>query len=194
MEVVRVASLSATFEGECTYYAHCHACVSFDGPATDSRIPDSESGHLTTMRSLQSPLVTSTTDTVSCPPGPSTSTMPQVSSTTPSSATLETIFRAALETYKKQTKRDIASHPLTTQLQSCDTPDAIIAVLRAQVQSFDQSQSADEKWTIWLVPTVHVLYAYSATLGISEGPVNCGDSKPLEINPLTCGDYRYSHI
>jgi hypothetical protein len=98
--------------------------------------------------------------------------MPEVSSTTPSSATLETIFRAALETYKKQTKRDIASHPLTAQLQSCDTPDAIIAVLRAQAQSFDQSQSADEKRTNWLVPTAHVLFAYSATLGSGEGLVN----------------------
>ncbi|KAH9011780.1 hypothetical protein EDB84DRAFT_1569541 [Lactarius hengduanensis] len=52
-----------------------------------------------------------------------------------------------------------------TQLQSCDSPSAILAILRAQVQAFDQSQSADERLTRWLDPTVNVLYAFSATLG-----------------------------
>lgn len=153
-------------------YVHCHSCVYPDSTATDSRIADSESGHVTTMRSLQSPLTTSTTDTVSCPPGPSTSTMPQVPSTAPSSALLETIFGDALKSYQKKTKLDIASHPLASQISSCDTPSSVIAVLRTQVQPIDRSQIADEKWTKWLVPTVHVLYAYSATLGNGEGPVN----------------------
>ncbi|KAH8984876.1 hypothetical protein EDB86DRAFT_2810544 [Lactarius hatsudake] len=78
----------------------------------------------------------------------------------------EKIFGAALEAYRKQTKKDIASHPLATQLQSCDSPSAI---LRAQVQVFDQSQSADERLTKWLDPTVNVLYAFSATLGEGAG-------------------------
>ena len=163
-----VASLSATFEGERMYYVHCLSCLCFDNPATDS-----ESGRVTTIRPLQSPLTTSTTNTVSCPPGPSTSTMPQVPSTAPSSTSLETIFGAALKSYNKKTKRDISSHPLATQIRSCDTPGSVIAVLRAQVQPLDRSQSADEKWTKWLVPTIHVLYAYSTTLSNGEGPVNC---------------------
>ncbi|KAH9011776.1 hypothetical protein EDB84DRAFT_1424602 [Lactarius hengduanensis] len=79
------------------------------------------------------------------------------------------IFGAALEAYRKQTKKDIASHPLATQLQSCDSPSAILAILRAQVQAFDQSQSADERLTRWLDPTVNVLYAFSATLGEGAG-------------------------
>ncbi|KAH8984888.1 hypothetical protein EDB86DRAFT_2810520, partial [Lactarius hatsudake] len=80
-----------------------------------------------------------------------------------------TIFGAALEAHKKQTKKDVTFHPLATQLQSCDTPSAILAILRAQVQAFDQSQSADEKLTKWLDPTVNVLYAFSATLGEGVG-------------------------
>ncbi|KAH9177989.1 hypothetical protein EDB89DRAFT_2239711 [Lactarius sanguifluus] len=79
------------------------------------------------------------------------------------------IFGTALEVYRKQTKKDIASHPLATQLLSCDTPSAILAILRAQVQAFDQSQSADERLTKWLDPTVNVLYAFSATLGEGAG-------------------------
>ena len=168
--VVKVASLSANFGGECIYYVHCHCRIYSDSPPPDSRISDSESGRVMTMRYLQPPLITSTTDTVSYSPGPSTNTMPQAPSTVPSSAILETIFGPALKSYKKQTKCDIASHPLATQIHSCGTPGAIIAVLRTQAQALDQSQSADEKWTKWLVPTVHVLYAYSATLGNSEGP------------------------
>ncbi|KAH9037500.1 hypothetical protein EDB85DRAFT_608746 [Lactarius pseudohatsudake] len=103
------------------------------------------------------------------PPAPSTSTMSQVLSTATSSTDFGTIFGAALEAYKKQTKKDVTSHPLATQLQSCDSPSAILAILRAQVQAFDQSQSADEKLTKWLDPTVNVLYAFSATLGEGVG-------------------------
>ena len=85
----------------------------------------------------------------------------------------ETIFAAALKTYNKQTKKDIASHPLAVQLQSCDSPSTILAVLKAQVQAFDESQNADEKLTKWLDPTVNVLYSFSATLGNGVGLVRC---------------------
>ena len=98
--------------------------------------------------------------------------MSQVPPTSASSTNFETIFSAALKVYKKQTKKDIASHPLATQLKSCDSSSAILSILRAQVQTFDQSQSADEKWTKWLDPTVNVLYAFSATFGNGVGVVN----------------------
>ncbi|KAN0129857.1 hypothetical protein V8E53_012329 [Lactarius tabidus] len=97
----------------------------------------------------------------------------QVPSTSTPSTNFETIFAAALKAYKKQTKKDIAAHPLATELQSCDSSSAILAILRAQVQNFDQSQGADdsEKWTKWLDPTVNVLFAFSATLGNGVGVV-----------------------
>ncbi|KAH9015867.1 hypothetical protein EDB85DRAFT_787433 [Lactarius pseudohatsudake] len=95
--------------------------------------------------------------------------MSQVPSTSTSSTNFEAIFRAALEAYKNQTKRDIASHPLAAQLQSCDSPSTILAVLRTQVQTFDRSQTAGERWSKWLDPTVNVLYAFSVTLGNGAG-------------------------
>jgi hypothetical protein len=99
--------------------------------------------------------------------------MSQNSSTSTSSLNFETIFTAASKEYNRLTKKDIASHPLAVQLQSCDSPSAILAVLRAQAQAFDQAQSADEKLTKWLDPTVNVLYAFSATLGNGVGLVRC---------------------
>jgi hypothetical protein len=110
--------------------------------------------------------------------------MSQVPSTSTSSMSFETIFRAALNEYKKQTKTDIASHPLATQLQSCDSSSAIIAVLRTQVQTFDQG--SDERWTKWLDPTVNVLFAFSATLGNGVGMVIRAMLSPLEIYRLMC--------
>ncbi|KAH9047745.1 hypothetical protein EDB84DRAFT_1673404 [Lactarius hengduanensis] len=86
--------------------------------------------------------------------------MSHVPSTSTSSTNFETIFGAALEGYNKQTKKDIISHPLAIQLQSCDSPSAILAVLRAQAQAFDRSQIADEKLTKWLDPTVNVLHSH----------------------------------
>ena len=77
------------------------------------------------MRSLQSPLITSTTDTVLCPPRPSAGSMP---STASSSAPLETIFGTTLKSYEKQTKRDIASHPLAA-LSLLDIPLELIVLV-----------------------------------------------------------------
>ena len=97
----------------------------------------------------------------------------------------ETIFAASLKAYNRQTKKDIAAHPLATELQSCDSSSAIIAILRTQIESIDQSQGADdsEKWTKWLGPTVNVLFAFSTTLGNGVGVV----SQALDvIYNLTC--------
>jgi hypothetical protein len=103
----------------------------------------------------------------------SASTMSQVPPAATTSTNFETIFTAALQAYKKKTKKDIASHPLATQLQSCDSSSSVLAVLRSQVQTLDQSQSADEKWTKWLDPTVNVLSAFSVSLKDIAGPVSC---------------------
>ncbi|KAH8999623.1 hypothetical protein EDB86DRAFT_649749 [Lactarius hatsudake] len=90
---------------------------------------------------------------------------------TASSSNFDSIFRSAFKAYKKRTGHDITSHPLTAQLKTCDSPDAILTVLRAQVEEFDQSRRDDERLTKWLNPTVNVLYAFSATLGEGVGLV-----------------------
>jgi hypothetical protein len=91
------------------------------------------------------------------------------------------IFNAALETYKRKTKKDLASHPLLPTLQSCDSPAAILAVLREHIPVFSQSQNDDDRLTKWVAPTVNVLYAFSATIGGGVGLVNIGIFPPEEF-------------
>ncbi|KAN0139160.1 hypothetical protein V8E53_003049 [Lactarius tabidus] len=89
--------------------------------------------------------------------------MSQTSATVESSSRFQAIFQAALNSYQKQTKKDLLKHPLTSQLQSCDSTAAILAILQLRVQEFDKSHG-DERLTKWLGPTVNVLYAFSATI------------------------------
>ena len=99
-------------------------------------------------------------------------------STVPSASTSHSnfvsIFNAALETYKRKTKQDLASHPLLPTLQSCDSPEAILTTLREQIPAFSRSQNGDDRLTKWVAPTVNVLYSFSATLGGGVGLVNFG--------------------
>jgi hypothetical protein len=91
--------------------------------------------------------------------------------TAASSPNFQLIINNALDKYKKRTKHDLLEHPLAAQLQSCNSPSAILAVLQQQVQGLDQSRSSDERWSRWLDPTVNVLYALSATVGAGVGLV-----------------------
>ncbi|KAH9164382.1 hypothetical protein EDB89DRAFT_2078084 [Lactarius sanguifluus] len=93
--------------------------------------------------------------------------MSQTTSAAAASSRFQHIFNAALKSYQKQTKKDLIAHPLASQLQSCHSTSAILAVLQRQVQEFDQAHSGDERFTKWLIPTVNVLYAFSAA--VSEG-------------------------
>ena len=100
---------------------------------------------------------------MSTDPGPSAST---------SQSNFVSIFNAALETYKHKTEKDLSSHPLLPSFQSCDSPGAILIVLREQIPAFGKSQNGGDRLTKWVTPTVNVLYAFSATLGQGVGMVN----------------------
>src|SRR5882757_9269382 len=97
-------------------------------------------------------------------------------STPPSTSTSHSnfvpIFNAALKSYKRKTKKDLTEHPLLSSLQSCDSPEAVLTVLRDRIPAFDQSQNRDDGLTRWVNPTVNVLYTFSATVGQGVGLVN----------------------
>ena len=102
--------------------------------------------------------------------------LPQATmSSTPSPSTsrsnLDSIFNAALQAYKKKTGKDITSHPLASELQSCNSPDTVLAVLRTKIPSLDQSQGGEERFSKCLTPIINVLYAFNATLGDGVGLV-----------------------
>ena len=81
-----------------------------------------------------------------------------------SQSRFQDIFQAALKSYQKQTKKDLLAHPLTSQLQSCNSTAAILAILHDQVRQFEKNSASDERLTKWLGPTVNVLNAFSATV------------------------------
>ena len=90
--------------------------------------------------------------------------MSQTPATTSTSSSFQVIFQAALKSYRKQTKEDLLTHPLASQLQSCESTTAILAILQDQVREFDKSRGGDERLAKWLGPTVNVLNAFSATV------------------------------
>jgi hypothetical protein len=97
----------------------------------------------------------------------SITTMPQNPPAISSSVNYQLIFDNALEAYKKKTGKDLASDPLLARLKSCDSPHAVLALLRDQVPGSDQSgsSSTSDRLTKWLDPTVNVLYTFSSTIG-----------------------------
>ena len=84
--------------------------------------------------------------------------------TVSSSSSFELIINSALEKYTKRTKNDLITHPLAAQLQSCNSPNTILAILQQRVQELDQSRNSDERLSRWLDPTINVIYVLSSTI------------------------------
>jgi hypothetical protein len=101
-------------------------------------------------------------------PGPSSKPL----ATTVSSSNFNVIFENALKEYEKKTGHSLIAHPFATQLQECDSPEAILVILQDQVDQFTQSRSRDERLQRWLSPTINVLHAFTETLGEGIGLVN----------------------
>jgi hypothetical protein len=112
-----------------------------------------------------------------------------------SSSNFQLIINNALKAYEKRTNKDLLAHPLAFQLQACNSPAEIFAILQQQVQGLDQSQSSNDRWTRWLDPTVSVLYALSETLGegialVSLRSRTCPRSALIYLNISN----RHSHL
>ena len=95
--------------------------------------------------------------------------MHSIPSTFTSHPNFASIFDAALESYRRKTKKDLASHPLLPRLQSCDSPDAVLSVFREQISAFDKTEDG---FTKWVIPTMNVLHGFSEMLGQAVGLVN----------------------
>ncbi|KAH9059109.1 hypothetical protein EDB87DRAFT_829598 [Lactarius vividus] len=103
------------------------------------------------------------------PSGTLAVTMSQIAPSASCSYNFQAIFYASFKAYEEKTKKDLLVHPLMAQLQTCNSPTDILAVLRTQAQHFESTTRDDDKLTKWLNPTVNVLYAFSAALGEGVG-------------------------
>ncbi|KAN0123617.1 hypothetical protein V8E52_002949 [Russula decolorans] len=87
----------------------------------------------------------------------------------PSADNLTTIFKAATDKYQKLTGIRLDTHPFTAQLDACQNPEAISNFLRTEAQAFSKFRKGDERLMVWLDPTIHILFSFSATLGEEIG-------------------------
>ena len=95
-----------------------------------------------------------------------------IQSADPSADSFTAIFRAALDEYQLVTGKCLDSHPFATQLDTCDSPEAVSAVLRTQAQAFSRFCKGDETLMAWLDPTIKILLMLSAMLGERIGLVS----------------------
>ena len=107
---------------------------------------------------------------------PPITTMSQTSETrtdkSASHAKYRSIFDSALQSYEEKTGKDLASDPLLRRLETCNSPDDILILLRKQIPGVYQSHTSDEGLTRWLNPTVKVIHSFSVAIGKAVGPVS----------------------
>ena len=70
---------------------------------------------------------------------------------------------AALNKYKNTTGEDLQAIWLASELQSCESIDSVLDILRDQANALDRS--GDRKLMSWIDPLVHVLSIFSDALG-----------------------------
>ena len=109
--------------------------------------------------------------------------MSQTSSEAASRYNYQSIFDSALEAYKKKTGTDLTKDPLLRSLETCQSPDAVLTLLRAQILGPGSSQNSRDKLTTWLDPTVNVINAFSVTVGGGVGLVSL-PKKRIDQRPL----------
>ena len=101
---------------------------------------------------------------------------------TPSSD-FKSVLDAALSEYKKKTGKELLDHPLATEVQRCDSVDAILAIFQGQAEGFRQFKDGDQKLMKWISPVVDVLYTFSETLG---GVASMVHARNLVRDDLKC--------
>jgi len=92
-------------------------------------------------------------------------------SSSPSS--FQALFNAALEDYRKKTGTKLPDHPLTKQLDKCDSVESISTLLEVQAREFREFRGEDGKIMKPVKRVVHVLYTLSTrpVFGEGVGPV-----------------------
>jgi hypothetical protein len=110
--------------------------------------------------------------------------MSQTSPSAASRSNYQAVFDNALEAYKKKTGKDLTSDPLLHSLETCNSPDAVLAILQAQILEPGQPQSSRNKLTTWLDPTVKVLNAFSSTIGGFVGLVSLKEFELIRLGSV----------
>jgi hypothetical protein len=93
-----------------------------------------------------------------------------------SSANLQSILNAALDSYTQQTGIDLTHHPSADRFQNCITVEDVLQLLRDRETEFKDYRIENRKLFDCLRPVVHVIHGVSGILGDVAGLVS---SSPL---------------
>ena len=85
--------------------------------------------------------------------------------TSTSSSNFKSILDTALSEYKKKTGKELLDHPLATEVQQCDSVDAIKAIFQRQAEAFQQFRDGDRRLMKWINPVVDVLHKIYEEVG-----------------------------
>ena len=110
----------------------------------------------------------------------------------PSVDNFTAIFNAAIVEYQTLTGKPLDTHPFATLLNTCQNPEAVLNLLRTQAQAFSKFRKGDEKLMTWLDPTIHILSAFSDTLG--EGISLVSNLVYLHMTGVGCPVFSHSHL
>ena len=101
------------------------------------------------------------------------------SQTAAASSNFKSMLDVALAEYQRKTGDDLQAHWLATEVQTCESVDAVLDILRDQSKAFERSD--DQRLMKWVDPLVHVLYTFSGALG--DGVSLVRTTNPiLEVN------------
>jgi hypothetical protein len=90
----------------------------------------------------------------------------------------------ALGEYKNMTGKPLLDHPLATELQRCDSIDAIKAVFQVQAEAFKQFRDGDKRLMKWINPVVDVLSTFSDTIGGTAGIVRPRNTDRVDLRRI----------
>ena len=79
------------------------------------------------------------------------------------SSRFRALFEAALQDYQMRTGTDLVNHPLAEKLQSCNSVDAVTAVLQEQARAFSEFLGDNGRITKSLNGIMSVLYTLSSS-------------------------------
>jgi hypothetical protein len=81
------------------------------------------------------------------------------------------ILEVSLNEYRKNTGHNLLSHPLSLELQCCNSIDGILAILQRQADTIERIKDGNKGLTKWITSSVKILHPLSAVLGDGAGSV-----------------------
>ena len=82
-------------------------------------------------------------------------------------ARFQTLFETALRDYEEKAGISLIEHPFVLKLQSCDTVEAITAILQAQALGFSDRQGSDGIMKS-IKATISILFKLSSATSLTD--------------------------